>query len=261
MKDILRSAFACVTVRFVLLQLGLVLIVSLLFAAWLHIPDSGVIAVSATVLLAALMLALAFCGESSLLRRLAGSTRRGLLPGAVALLLAAALWLAWSTWLNHLGANNFTRAAGYTNSRFPHSLRNIFTFENLLRWLGSTWLTLKWVGAGILLAISVPFAQTSRPVRAGLRLLFSLSYWMTLAVGAIVVTSVTRRMVEWTPGHGLRIEAISLVLRLGIVAIIDAVSACFVLAVITAIVTRSEGPHTIPGGTPELSQPRSVEIP
>ena len=63
------------TVRFVVLQLGLILIVSLLFAAWLHIPDSGVLAVVGTVLLASLILVLAFGGEASLLRRLAGSTR------------------------------------------------------------------------------------------------------------------------------------------------------------------------------------------
>jgi hypothetical protein len=252
MKGILRSALARVTVRFVLLQLGLVLIVSLFFVAWLHIPDSGVTAVIATVLLASLILVLALCGEALLLRLLAGSARRGLLSGAVALLLAAVVWLAWSTWLNHLGESDFiTRAAGYANSRFPHSLRNIFTFENLFRWLGWMWLALKWLGAGILLAIAVPFAQASRPVRAGLRVLFSLSYWMTLAVSAIIVTSITRGMIGWTPGHGLRVEAISLVLRLCTVAIVDAALVCSVLAVITAVVARLDGRQAIPGGTPK----------
>jgi hypothetical protein len=261
MKGTLRSAFAYVTVRFVLLQLGLVLIVSLLFTAWLHIPDSGIIAVIATVLLAALILALGFCGEASILRELADSKRGHIFSGAVALLLAAALWLAWSTWLNHFDSNDFTRAAGYANSRFPHSLRNVFSFQNLLRWLGWTWLALKWLGAGILLAIAVPLAQASRPVRAGLRVFFSLSYWMTLAVSAIIATLITQGMIEWTPGHGLRVEAISLVLRLGVVAIVDAALVCFVLAVITAVVIRFESRQAIPLGTPELSQPRSVDIP
>jgi hypothetical protein len=261
MKGILRSALARVTVRFVLLQLLLASAVALLFAAWLHIPDSGVIAVIATISLAVFILALAFCGEASLLRRLAGSTRGQMLPGAVALLLAAGLWLGWSTWLIHLSASDFTRVAGYANSRFPHLLRNVFTFENLLKWLGWMWLALKWLGAGLLLAVAVPFAQASRPVRTGSRVAFSLTYWMTLALSATIVTLITEAMIEWTPGHGLRVETISLVFRLGAVAIIDAISACFVLAVITAIVTRSEGAQAIPGGTPEPSQPRSVDIP
>jgi hypothetical protein len=261
MKGIFRNALSRVSFRFVLLQLGLVLIVALLFAAWLHIPDSGVIAVSATLLLAALILVLAFCGEASLLRRLAGLERGRMLSGAIALLIAAALWLVWSTWLNHFDESGFiARAAGYANSRFPHSFRNIFTLENLLRWLGWMWLALKWLG-GILVAIAVPFAQTSRPVRAGLRVLFSLSYWITLAVSAIIVTVITQGLIEWTPGHGLRVETISLIFRLGAVAIIDAALACCVLAVITAVVVRLEGRHAIPDGGPELSQPRSVDIP
>jgi hypothetical protein len=261
MKGILRSALAHLTVRFVVLQLGLILIVSLLFAAWLRIPDSGIIVVIGTVLLASLILVLAFGGEASLLRRLAGSARGGLISGAVALLVAVALWLGWSTWLDHLSANDLTRAAGYANSRFPHSLRNLFSFENLLRWLGWLWLALKWLGAGLLLAIAVPFAQASRPVLAGLRVVISFSYSMTLALTAIIVTSITQGMVEWTPGHGLRVEAISLVLRLGSVAIVDAALICFVLTVITAIVVRFEGRHAISGGTPEVNQPRSVDIP
>jgi hypothetical protein len=261
MKGILRSARTYMTVRFVLLQLGLILIVSLLFAAWLRIPDSGILAVIGTVLLASLIPVLALGGEASLLRRLALSARGGLIPGAVALLIAVALWLAWSTWLDHLSAYDFTRAAGYANSRFPHSLRNLFSFENLLRWLGWIWLALKWLGAGLLLAIAVPFSQASRPVLAGLRVVFSFSYWMILALTAIIVTSITQGLVEWTPGHGLRVEAISLVLRLGTVAIIDVALICFVLAAITAIVVRLEGRHEIPGGTPEINQPRSVDIP
>jgi hypothetical protein len=262
MKDILRNALGRLTVQFVLLQLGLILIVSLLFAAWLHIPDSGVIVVIATALLAALILMLAFCGEASLLRRLAGSERGHMLSGAITLLIAAALWLVLSAWLNHFDESGFiTRMAGYANSRFPHSLRNIFTFENLLRWLGWMGLALKWLGAGMLVGIAVPFAQTSRPVRAGLRVLFSLSYWVTLALTAIIVTVITQSLIEWTPGHGLRVEATSLVLRLGTVAIIDAAFGCFVLAVVTEVVVRLELRHAIPVGTPELSHPRSVDIP
>ena len=94
---------------------------------------------------------------------------------------------------------------------------------------------------GILLAIAVPLSQTSRPLRAGLRVVFSFSYWMILALAAIIVTTITQSIVEWTPGHGLRVEAMSLVLRLGIVAIIDTALICYLLAVITALVVRSEG--------------------
>ncbi|WP_114208075.1 hypothetical protein [Acidisarcina polymorpha] len=262
MRSILLNARTRLTARFVLLHLGLVVIVAMLFALWLHIPDSSVLAVIGTGLLGSLISVLTFGGEAVLLRRLAGSTQGNLLAGAIALLLAAALWLASWLWLNHIGESDFfMQAAGYANSRFPHSLRNLFTFANILRLLGWVALALKWLSAGILLAIAVPFAQSKRPVRSSLRVLLSISYWLVLAASAIVVTMITARLVEWTPGHGLRVEALSLVLRLVVVVIVDAVLVCYVLAVIATLVVRSEDGQATPEGSPERSQPRSVDMP
>jgi hypothetical protein len=266
MRSILRRALALLTLRFALLQLGLAATVALLFAAWLRIPDSGIASVAATVLLALFLLALALFGEASLLHRLAllAPNRRTLLRGATALFLAAALWFAWSAWIDHLSLADGLRAA-YWNSKFPRLFRGPNSFEDVLRWLGWLWLALRWLGVGLLLAAAVPCAQSSRPARAGLRVLFSASYWLAFVASAGLISIVAKALLGWTPGHGLGLEAASLALRLATVVLVDAALACYVLAVVAALVLNFEERHSTPAstlsGTPETSQPRTTEIP
>jgi hypothetical protein len=260
--SILRRALTLLRLRFVLLQFGLALLVFLLFAAWLRLPDSSIFAVVASALLAVIVLAIALFGEVLLLRRLRAlaSTRGTLLRGAVAILLAVLIWYAWSAFLNHQSLNDGLRA-GYWNSRFPHGYRNTFSYMNIVKWLGWLWVSLQWIGTGLLLAPAVATAQSSRSARAARRVWRSGTYWLVFFVSAILATSFTGFFLNWTPGHGLRVETISLALRLGAVVIVDLLLACFVLAVITALTERSDERYSTPGGTPETSQPRTTEIP
>ena len=235
--SILRRALALLNARFILLQLGLALLSFVLFAAWLRVPDSGVLDVIVSILLATLILVVAFVGEASLFLRLRASThsRRDLLRGAAILVVMVLLWFGWNALLDHFSLNDDARA-GYLNSRFPHGLRNIFSYKHLLRWSGWFWVVMRWLGTGVLLAIAV--VGTFKP---SLRILRSGTYWLVLIISAVLTSLVTGTLLHWTPGHGLSVESISLLLRLSTVIVFDVAIACFVLAIITALLQRTEG--------------------
>jgi hypothetical protein len=257
-----RRAFQLLTLRFLLMQCGLALVVLLLSAVWLRIPDSTGFEIAFTVLLGLLILALALGGETALLLQLRGVKLRSIrvLRGAVVLLIASVLWCACSACIDHLSAQDLLRA-GYLNSRFSHSSRNFFSFPHLLLWFGWLWIALRWLGTGVLLALAVPAVQMRQLFRPGLRVLGSASYWLEWLTVALLVSFTTDALTSWTPGHGLRAEMISVVLRLGVIAVVDLVLGCYLLTTITAVVERWAIAHATPGGTLETSQPRTEESP
>ena len=265
----LRSALARMSVRLVLQQIGLALLIFLLYALWLHVPDASALDVIGSALLALLAVAVAGAGESALLLRLAGRARmpERLLRGALLLLAGAVLWFGWNALLDHLRGSydsNDLLWAGYLNSRFPHQLRNSFSYGHILSWLRWMWAMLGWIGAG-LIAIGVFAGSASvRPLRAAGCALRSITYWAALVAGTMAATAITGALVNWTPGHGLRVEMLSLVLRLAAVALVDAAVVCLLLAILAACVHRSDeagAPYSTPAGTPDLSQPRTVDNP
>lgn len=265
----LRSALAQMSVYLVLQQIGLALLVFLLYALWLRVPDASAFDVTGSALLALLVMAVAGGGESALMLRLAGRARTPdrLLRGALLLLAGAVLWFGWSALLDHLRGSydsNDLLWAGYLNSRFPHQLRSSFSYSHILSWLGWMWTMLGWIGAG-LIAIAV-FAGTAslRPLRAAGCALQSITYWAALVAGTIAATAITGALVNWTPGHGLRAEMLSLVLRLAAAALVDTAMLCLLLAILAACVHRSDeagASYSTPAGTPDLSQPRTADNP
>jgi len=113
---------------------------------------------------------------------------------------------------------------------------------------------LGWIGAG-LVAIAV-FAGTAsvRPLRAAGCALRSITYWAALVAGTMAATAITGALVNWTPGHGLRVEMLSLVLRLAAAALIDAAVVCLLLAILAACMYQSDeagAPYSTPAGTPD----------
>ena len=267
--SILRSALARMSVGLVLQQIGLALLVFLLYALWLHVPDASALDVIGSALLALLVVAVAGVGESALVLRLAGRARapERLLRGALLLLAGAVLWFGWNALLDHLRGSydsNDLLWAGYLNSRFPHQLRNSFSYGHILSWLRWMWAMLGWIGAG-LIAIGVFAGSASvRPLRAAGCALRSITYWAALVAGTMAATAITGALVNWTPGHGLRVEMLSLVLRLTTAVLVDAAVVCLLLAILAACVRRSDeagAPYSTPAGTPDLSQPRTVDNP
>jgi hypothetical protein len=257
------------SVQLALQQFGLALLVFLLYALWLRVPDASAFDVTGSVLLALLVMAVAGGGESALMLRLAGRARAPdrLLRGALLLLAGAVLWFGWSALLDRLRGSydsNDLLWAGYLNSHFPHQLRNSFSYSHILSLLRWIWTMLGWIGTGLIAIAVFDGTASLRPLRAAGCALRSITYWAALVAGTMAATAITAALVNWTPGHGLRVEMLSLVLRLTAAALVDTAVLCLLLAILAACVRRSDeagAAYSTPGGTPDLSQPRTVDNP
>jgi hypothetical protein len=170
------------------------------------------------------------------------------------------LWFAWYSWINHLSASN-DQLAGYLNSRFPHGLRNFFSYPHIVLWLGwlETFATL--IGGGILALVAVSVIASARPIRAIATALRSLSYWLVVIVGVTSAWVFTSSILQWVPGHTLRVEMISLFLRLLAVIVVDGAVACLVTLILAVCVRQTDAVYTTSAGTPDDSQERTVDIP
>lgn len=256
-----RDALRLLRPLHVIAQVCLAVVVFLLSALWLRLSDASVLWLIATVLLGLVILFIAGGGEAALLLSLAGvpRARARILRGAVIVLALVALWFGWTILLSYHGDDSLR--AGYLNSKMPHTLRYVFTYERLLllqRWF---WDAVAWIGTGILAALLLPVIPGGNPTRATLCALRSPSFWITLIAGTLVASFVTGALLQWTPGNGLSIEMVSLIFRLALTALIDAFTACLFLAIIAACVRRTSAQAVTPAGTPDLSQPRTVPNP
>jgi hypothetical protein len=260
--SVLRSALALMSVRLVLQQIGLALLVFALTAIWLRIPDASLVDVIGSALLALIVLAIAGAGESAIILRLSGHARTParLLRGALLLLAGAVLWVAWSMQFDHIHSDDYLRA-GYLNSRFPHSLRNFFSFQHILLWLGWMWTALQWIGAGVIALLVFTATASIGPLHAMMRALRSFTYWIVVVLGAMSATVLTSSLMHWTPGHGLRIEALGLALRLSLALLVDGIVVGLVLAILAVCVRRTDALYIAPTGTPDESQPRTTDNP
>jgi hypothetical protein len=265
-SSVLRSALTLLSVRLVLAQIGLALLVFLFYVAWLRMPDASVLEVIGSALLGLIALAVAGAGESALVLHLAGRARTPgrLLRGTLLLLAGAALWFAWSALMGHVRGDynqNEIKLAGYLNSRPPYALRYLFTYENILRWIEWILELLGWIVAGAIFLLVFSGTASLRPMRAAAMLLRSVIYWCVVVVVSVGTTLLTTSLMQWTPGHGLRVEMAGLALRLSVATLIDAILACFLLAVLGAYVMRADASYATPAGTPNESQPRTADNP
>jgi hypothetical protein len=260
--SVLRDAIGLLSVRLVLQQLGLALLVSLFSMAWLRIPDSSIFNVAGTVVLTLLIVALAGEGESWLVLRLSGkpTTLSRFVRGSVLLFAGIALWLAWCSVVAHLQANEGLWA-GYLNSRFPHNLRNFFSYAHIVLWLDWLCTALIWLAAGKLVALFAILTASAHPLRTILYAWRRLTCWLAFLFVPLIAVFLSRAIMNWTPGKGLRIELLSLALRFSFTVLVDALAACFLLAVASACVRQSDALYETPEGTPDDSQPRTAESP
>jgi hypothetical protein len=260
--SVIHSALKLLSARLVLQQIGLALLVLLLYGLWLRIPDASVIDVIGSAVVALILLAVAGAGESAISLRLVGVARapRRLLRGAPLLLAGAVLWFGWGTLLDHVHGDDYLRA-GYLNSRFPHQLRNFFSFEHIVLWLGWLWTALARIGAGVIGLFAFAGITSNRPLAAAARVLRCLTYWIALVVGATAATFIAGSLIEWTPGHGLRIELLSLVCRLSLATLVDGTAVCLLLTILAACVRQVDAVYAMPAGTPDESQPRREDNP
>ncbi|WP_263417455.1 hypothetical protein [Terriglobus albidus] len=251
--SLLRGALRRFTLKLLLLQIALGVTVCLLATLWLRLPDASVLQVAVSLILGILVVAIATGGQSWIALWLARKerTRRRLLLGAASIIVAVLLGCLLSQWITSLHAGDPQRAS-YLNSRFPHGLRSFFTYNHIYQWLGWLWTLLTWIAAGLLAAVS--YAVTIGRPRAVLRTLASLTWWVGLVLLCVLATTVTGKMMDWKPGHGLSVELFSLLARLGFVVILDGA----VISLVLAILAQTQA---MPDGTPEPSQARTEVIP
>jgi hypothetical protein len=263
--SVLRGGLRRLSVRFVARQIALAILLFLLWALWLNLPDASALEVLASVIVALLILAIAGGGESALILQLCGRkpTPTLLARGALLMVVAAGLWFAWSALITALGAND-PQWAAYWNSQLPHQLRYVFTYGHIALWLGWFWNTLAWAGAGVLAIFVVSFTASLRPMRSVTVALRSVSFWLWLLLGTFVASAVTSSLFGWTPGHGLRREMASLGFRLCAAVAVEAFVLCVLLATLAECVRRADdlpAAYSAPAGTPDESQPRTVDNP
>jgi len=171
------------------------------------------------------------------------------------------LWLAWSALLDHLAKDPYLWA-GYLNSRSPRGLRPIFSFEHIMLWIDWTRSALSWIGAGILLLFAFTWTASLRPLPAMLRALRSLTYWIALIVGTLAAAWCTGALTHSTMMHAsLRAQMLGLAARLAVAVLLDFTVASLLLAILSAIVRLSDDAYETPTGTPDASQPRTVDNP
>ena len=263
-RGVVVDAFALLRPSLVLRQIGLGAAVVLLGVLWLRVPDSNPLWLGVTAALGVAIVALAGCGETMLLLRVAGvpRSRNRLLLGALLVLAFLLLWSLTGTLLDHLSAGDDLRA-GYLNSRFGQHARYLFTYTHIQRWLGWLWSVLDALLVCAAGALCLAAIGAAKPAAAILRALRSPAYWLAALIALCFAPWATQSLMNWVPGHGLGIETASLVLRGLCVVLLDGISTSLLIAVL-AVLLRNGDDHSLAAtseGTPPDSQPRTAETP
>jgi hypothetical protein len=210
------------------------LVLVLLGVLWLQIPDSHVWEFVVSILFACGLLVLFFWFYCWVFRTMLKPWEEE--RWWLRWVLLAAVIVAW--WLLQIPIDRLMehRAlyAGYWTSRLPHWLRGLRTYEHLVVLQSWLYFSLRLVVTGLLLPLAV--VAGSSPLRESTGRIFGVWsrwwYWAAALVCGWVAFDITGQLMDWTPGHGLTGEILSLFLRLGFVFTLDVLLACFVLAVI-----------------------------
>jgi len=208
-------------------------VLAVLSVLWLQVPDSHVWQFVFSIVFACGLLALFFWFCCWVFRRMMNSAGReqwwlrwALLAGVI-----VTLWLLQMP-IDRLVARS-ELYAGYWTSRLPHWLRGLRTYEHLLLFEDWAYFSLRLIVTGLLLPVAVlAGADVLRnSTRSILKAWSRWWYWVAILICGWISFAVSDRMMNWTPGHGLASETLSLVLRLGFVFTLDVVLVMFVLAV------------------------------
>ncbi len=247
------------TLMLALEQIALAAVLFLLIAGWLRIPDAHAFELLCSAVLALLIVVLMGVGESLIALRLAGrpANARQLLLGCCAVLVAAILCYGASLCFERLSINDGLRA-GYVNSRLPPKMRMFFSYEHLLTCFGWIWSGLRWIVVCLLAAAAFAFVTSPRPLWSFAAMLRTRRYWLCLLLLVVAGAGVSGALLAWTPGHNLRIQVVSLLLRLPIAIGVDAVAVALLLQAMAGAVSSDQSTGS---EEPVSSQPRTLGIP
>jgi hypothetical protein len=259
MKQALRGAFSRVCGRLYLTQwLGNILLM-LLGAGWLQIPDSHTWQFVFSML-SGVLLVLGFLWlYTSTFRRLrtcpapvsparpdsetkgapsfawfAKGGKNHILLSWLLLVVFVVLW-----WLELLPIAA-VRAheglyAGYWNSQSPPWLRHHLGYSQLVAWQERIYDCLQCLWAGLLLPLAVETCACGLGAgwfRRAARVYRHWLYWLTVLVCGLGGSAITWALADWTPLAGLAGQTLSIVARLGLAYSLDILLWCFLLALV-----------------------------
>jgi hypothetical protein len=208
------------------------LLLLLLAAGWLQIPDSHGWQFGLSML-SGVLLVVAFLG-------LYVATFRHLRPsvsppsrwlGCLFLGLFVALW-----WLLlqpiAAGRAHESLVAGYLNSQSPTWVRYHLGYSKLVAWQERIYDCIHWLLAGLLLPIAIEtcaFGVGPGWLRRAVGVYRHWLYWLAVLVCGLGGSAITWALAEWTPAAGLAGQTLSAVVRLGVAYTVDILLWCLVL--------------------------------
>lgn len=212
-------------------------------ALWLLIPEAHtwqLVFAGVSALLLVLAFAWLHCGTLAHgltpdRATLFADFRRALRHVPIFLVLALALFFLMD-WVAELSDKSW-QISGYLFTLLPNWLRSAVGGENgLNRWVEFKIAALNWILLPALflpwLAATAAHGLRSQVFRAALRCYARWKYWLGVIVVGLVGVFVPRILMDWTPGHGLRTEAISMGVRLTIAYLVALLSWLVAAAVV-----------------------------
>jgi hypothetical protein len=234
MMSAIRSAWKRLTVRLFTGQWLGNLLLMLLAAGWLQIPDShtGQFAFS---MLSGVLLVIAFLWlYAASFRHFRACTRPRWWQSCLLLAAFVALW--WLL-LQPIAAGRAHEAAfaGYWNSQSPQWLRYRAGYSSLVAWQERFYDCVQFLLAGLLLPPALDLCACG--LHAGwlpraARVYRHWFYWLCVLVLGFGGTALTWALAEWTPAAGLAGQTFSVAARLGTAYTLDIGFWCFLLCLI-----------------------------
>lgn len=233
MTALVPRAIARFRFPLIALQWGGNLLVLVLAAAWLQIPDSHTWQFAFSMLSAGLLFAgFAWLQAVSFSRVHPPSGHAALWLRILGFALVAVLWLLLAQWLSS-GSDAIPNYAYFWNSKLPSDMRVAFSPSRMVAALGLFLDALIWTVTALLLPVALAVSAQGlarlswrdvvRPYRR-------ILYWVSVFVFCILATQLTSALVAWRPGKGVSGEVLSVLLRLAIAYTTNILLWCLVLA-------------------------------
>jgi hypothetical protein len=209
------------------------LLLMLLAAGWLQIPDSHSWQFALSMLSGALLVAAFFWLYLATLRYLRSSPSP---PSRwLACLLLGLFVVLWWLLLQPIAAGRAHESlvAGYLNSQSPTWVRYHLGYSKLVAWQERIYDCIHWLLAGLLLPIAMETCGGGLGpgwLRRTVGVYRRWLYWLAVLVCGLGGSALTWALAEWTPAAGLAGQTMSIVLRLGVAYTVDILLWCFVLA-------------------------------
>lgn len=207
-------------------------VVMLLAVLWLQIPDSHTWQFLFSMVSAVGIAWLFVWLYTVTFRRLRLSVPA--VPMWLSAVFLAAVLLVWMG-LSHpiaAGRDHEELYAGYWNSKLSPGLRYRFTYMRLVEMQDRFYDLVELVIAGLLLPLAIELMTSG--VRGWRRVVYVYRrwrYWVVAAVAGSGAIWITRLLLNWTPGHSVRGQVLSVLGRLGVAYTVDVVLWCLVIAV------------------------------